>query len=192
MALYLIIFLSLKCSFVVVQSVGCVWLATPGTAAHQAPLSSTVSQSLLKFMSIELVMLSNHLIFCCPLLLLPSIFPSIRVFPMSQLFSSSGQSIGASASVLPVNIQGWFPLGLTGFISLQSKGVSRVFSSIVRLWSAFFMDVQLWDSYVTTGKTIALTIRTFVGKVMSLVFNMLSRFVVAFLPRRKHLQISWL
>ena len=73
---------------------------------------------------------SNHLILCCPLLLLPSIFPSIRVFSMSQLFTSGGQYIGASASasVLPMNIQGWFPLGLTGLISLLSKGLSRVFS----------------------------------------------------------------
>ena len=76
-------------------------------------------------------MLSNHLILCCPLLLLPSIFPSIRVFPMSQLFASGGQSIGTStlARVLPVNIQHWFPLGLTGLISSQFKELSRVFSS---------------------------------------------------------------
>ena len=74
--------------------------------------------------------ISNHLILCCPLLLLPSIFPSIRGFPMSQFFASGRQSIGvsASASVLPINIQDWFPLGLTGLISLQSKGPSRVFS----------------------------------------------------------------
>ena len=100
-------------------------------AAHQAPLSFTISWSLLKFLSIESVMLSsNHLILCYPLLL-PSIFPSIRVFPMSRLFISGGQSIRASAlaSVLPKNIQGWFPLGVTGLISLQSKGPSRVFST---------------------------------------------------------------
>ena len=86
------------------------------------PLSFTISQSLLKFISTELVMLSKHLALCCPLLLSPSIFPSIRVFPMSRLFASSGQSIGtsASASVLPMSIQDWFPLGLTGLISLLS------------------------------------------------------------------------
>ena len=89
----------------------------------------TISWSLLRFMSIELVMLSNHLIFCQPLLLLPSIFPSISSFPVSQLFTSGGQSIEASASVLPMKIQDWFPLGLNGLISLLSKGLSRVFSS---------------------------------------------------------------
>ena len=99
------------------------FFATPWTAAHQASLSHTISRSLLKFMSIELVMPSNHLILCHPLLLLPSIFPSIRSFPMSQFFASGGQSIGASAltSVLPVTLRGWFPLGLTGLISLMFK-----------------------------------------------------------------------
>ena len=106
----------------------------------QASLSFTISRSLLKLMSVGWMMLSNHLILCCGLLLLPSIFPSIRVFSnesalpiflMSQLFPSGSQSIGtsASASVLPMNIQGRFPLGLTGLISLQSKGLLRVFSS---------------------------------------------------------------
>ena len=91
----------------VAQSLSCVRLfATPWTAAHQASLSFTISQSLLKLISIESVMPPNHLILCCSLLLWPSIFPSIRSFPMSQLFVSGGQSIGASASVLPMNIQG--------------------------------------------------------------------------------------
>ena len=91
----------------------------------------TNSQSLLKLMSIDLVMPSNYLILCCPLLFPPSIFLSIRVFQMSQFFTSSVQSIGvsASASVLPMNIQDWFPLGWTGWTSLQSKGLSRVFSN---------------------------------------------------------------
>ena len=91
----------------------------------------TISLSLLKFMSTELVMPSSHLVLCRPLLLLPSVFPSIRVFSMSQLFPSGGQSIGAStsASVLPMNIQGWFPLGWTGLTSLLSMGLSRVFSN---------------------------------------------------------------
>ena len=101
------------------------------TGGHQAPLSSTISWSLLKFMSSESALLSNHLILCHPLHLWPSIFPSIRVFSSEPLFAASGQSIGAStsASVLPKNIQSWFPLGLTGLISLQSKGLSKVFSS---------------------------------------------------------------
>ena len=96
---------------------------TSWTAARQASLSITNSRNLLKLMSIESVMPSNHLILCRPLLLLPSIFPSIRSFPMSQLFTSGGQSIGvsASASVLPMNIQDRFPLGWTGWISLQSR-----------------------------------------------------------------------
>ena len=114
-----------------VQLLSHVWLfATPWTTAHQASLSITNSQSPPRPMSIELVMPSNHLIFCRPLLLLPSIFPSIRVFQMSQLFTSSGQSIGVSASisVIPMNTQDWSPLGWTGWISLQSKGLSRVFS----------------------------------------------------------------
>ena len=116
-----------------VQSLSCVWLfVTPWTAARQVSLSNINSQSLLKLMFIEMVMPSNHLILCRPLLLLPSVFPSIRVFTKrSQFFSSGGHSIGVStsASVLPINIQDWFPLGLTSWISLQSKGLSRVFSN---------------------------------------------------------------
>ena len=98
--------------------------ATPWTAACQASLTITNSRSLLKLMSIELVMPSNHLILCHPLLLLPSIFPSIRSFPMSQFFSSGAQRTGvsASASVLPMNTQDWSPLGWTGWISLHAKG----------------------------------------------------------------------
>ena len=114
-----------------VQSLSSVRLfETPWIAARQASLSITNSQSLLKLMSIELVMPSSHLILCHPLLLLPPIPPSIRVFPMSQLFSWGGQSTGvsASASVLPMNTQDWSPLVWTGWISLQSKGLSRVFS----------------------------------------------------------------
>ena len=111
-----------------VQSLSHVWLfTTPWTAAHQASLSITNSWSLLKLMSSQLVIPSNHLILFCPLLL-PSVFPIIRSFPVSQFFTSGGQSIGisASASVLPVNIQDWFPLGLTGLNSLQSKGLSSL------------------------------------------------------------------
>ena len=110
------------------------------TAACQASLSFTISWSLLKLMSIELVMPSNHLILYCSLLLLPSIFPSIRVFSMSQFFSSGSQSIGASApaSVLPMTIQDWFPLGLTGWISLQCKGLSTVLSNTTVQKHQFF------------------------------------------------------
>ena len=106
-------------------------LANSWTAACQASLSITNSRSLLKVMSIEVVMPSNHLILCCPLLLPPSVFPASGSFPVSQSFTSGGQRIGASASgsVLPVDIQDWSPLGWTGWISLQSKGLSRVFSN---------------------------------------------------------------
>ena len=117
---------------------------------------------------------------------------------MSQLFSSSGQSIGVSAStsVLPMNTQDPSPVGWTGWISLQSKGLSRVFSNSTvqkhQFFSAVFFVVQSSHPYVTTGKTIAVTRWTFVGKVMSLLLNMLSRLFITFLPRSKHLLISWL
>ena len=112
----------------------------PWTAAGQASLSFTISQSLLKLMSIESVMSSNHLVLCHPLLLQSSIFPSIRVLSMSRLFTSGGQSIGASAlaSVVPMNIQGWFPLALTGLISLLSRELSRVSSSTTVQKHQFF------------------------------------------------------
>ena len=114
--------------------------ATQWTSAHQASLSITNSQSLPKLMSIESVMPSKHIMLCHPLLLLPSIFPSIRDFPMSQLFTSGGQSIrvSASTSVLPVNTQDWSPLGWTGWISLQSKGLSGVSSSTTVQKHRFF------------------------------------------------------
>ena len=118
---------------------------TPRTAAHQASLSSTNSRSLLRHTSIESVMPSNHLTLCHPLLLLPSIFPSIRVFSNE----SGGQNIGVSAStsVLPMNSQDWFPLGLTSFISLQSKGLSRVFSNTTVQKHQFFgTQPSLWSS----------------------------------------------
>ena len=101
-------------------------------------------------------------------------------------------SVGTSASVLPKNIQDWFPLGLTGWISLQSKRLSRVFSNTTVLWRSAFFMVQLSHLYMTIGKTIALTRQSFVGKVMSLLFNMLSSLVITFLPRSKRLFISWL
>ena len=148
---------------------------------------------------------SSHLILCCPLLLLPSIFPSIKVFSNELAllirslkywnFSFSPFN-NKSFSNSQFNNQGQFPLGLTGFISFLSKRLSRVFSD-TSVWkhslqrSAFF-TVQLSHPYMTTGKTITMNIWTFVGKVMSLLFNTLSIFVIAFLPRSKHLLMSWL
>ena len=126
-------------------------------------------------------------------------FPAWESFPMSKFFASDAQSTGVSASisVLPVNTQDWSPCRWTGWISLQSKGLSRVFSntivqkaSILR-HSAFF-TVQLSHPYMTTGKTVALAKRTFVGKVMSLLLNRLSKLIITFLPRSKRLLISWL
>ena len=129
----------------------------------------------------------------------PQSLPAPGSFPMSQLFVWGGQSIGVSASgsVLPMDTQDWSPLGWTGWVSLQSKGPLKSLlqhhsskASILRR-SAFF-TVQLSHPYTTTGKTIALTRWIFVGKVMSLLLNMLSRLVITFLPRSKHLLISWL
>ena len=124
-----------------VQSLSRVWLfETPWIAARQASLSINNSRSSLRLMSIESVMPSSHLILCHPLLLLPPIPPSIRVFPMSQLFAWGGQSIGVSAwaSVLPMNTQDWSPLERTGWIFLQFKGLSRVFSNTTVQKHQFF------------------------------------------------------
>ena len=120
-------------------------------------------------------------------------FPASGSFPVSQLFSSGGQNIGAVASalVLPMTIQGWFLLGLTGLIPLQSKGLSRIFShTTIQKHQFLGAQFSFWSSshtflvqHLTPGKTIALTLQTFVSKVMSLLFNMLSRFIIAFLPR---------
>ena len=124
--------------------------------------------------------------------------PASGPLPMSQLLASGGQSIGVSAStsVLPMNIHDWSPLEWTGWISLQSKGLSRVFSNTTvqkhRFFSTQLFIVQLSHPFMTTGKTTALTRWTFVGKVMSLLFSMLSRLVIAFLPKSKRLLISWL
>ena len=147
------------------------------------------------------MMLSNYLILCrCLFSSCPQFFSASGSFPRSWLFPSGGQSIAASVSapVLPVNIQGWLPLGLPGWISLLSKGFSRVFSSTAAGkhqffggQPAFFM-VPFSHPHMTTGKTTTLTIWFLVGKEMSLLFNTLSRFVIAFLPRSKCLLISWL
>ena len=116
---------------------------------------------------------------------------------MSQFFTSGGQSIGtsASASVLPINIEDWFPLGLMDLMFLHFKGLSRAFNMTVQRHQFFATQLSLWSNshiHMTTGKTMALTRWTFAVKVMSLLFNMLPRLVIAFLPRTKHLLISWL
>ena len=138
-----------------IQSLRRVWLfVKPRTAACQDYLSITNSWNLLKLMSIKSVMPSNNLILCCPLLLLPSIFPSIRIFSNESSLHIRGQSIGASASasVLPMNTQDWSPLGWTGWISLQSEGLSRVFSnSTVQRHQFFSTQLSLWsDSHIHT------------------------------------------
>ena len=136
----------------IVQSLGCVWLfVTPWTAAHQAPLSFTISWGFLKLMSIDSMTLFKHLTLCHPFSC-PQSFPATRSFPMSWLFALSGQNIGASASVLPINIQNWFPLELTSLISLPSKGLSRIFSS-TSIWKHQFFSTQpfLWSTLTCLG-----------------------------------------
>ena len=157
---------------------------TPGVHPNPCPLSRrchpTISSSVVPFSS-------------CP-----QSFPASGYFPVSQLFASGGQNIGVSVStsVLPMNTQARSPLGWTGWISLQSKGFSSLLqhhsSKASILWHSAFFIVQLSHPYMTTGKTIVLTRWTFVGKVMSLLFNMLSRLIITFLLRSKHLLISWL
>ena len=173
----------------------CLILCDPMDCSQDS-LSITNSQSLLKLMSIESVMPSNHLILCHHLLLLPSIFPSIRVFSNKLALGIRWQSIAASASVLPMNIQDRFPLGWTGWISLLSKRLKSLLqhhsSKASVLWHSAFFIFLLSHPYMTTGKTIALTKWTFVGKVMSMLLNMLSRLVISFLPKGKRLLISWL
>ena len=143
-----------RCCCSVTKSCSTLW--APSTVAHQSSLSITISQSLPKFMSIESVMPSNHLILCHPVFLLLQSFLASGSFPMSQLFESGGQSIGASASasasVLPMKMQGWFPLGLTGFISLQFKGISKVFSSTTVWKHQFFgtLPSLLSSSHIRT------------------------------------------
>ena len=154
---------------------------TPGVYSISCPFSRWCHPTT----SSSVIPLSSHL----------QSFPASGSFPMSRFFAWGGQSTGgsASASVLPMNIQDRFRLGLTVSISLQSKGLSRVYSSKASILqcSAFFM-VQLSHPYMTIGKNIALSRRTFVGKEMSLLFNMLSRLFIDFLPMSKHLLISWL
>ena len=165
---------------------------TSWTAARQASLSITNSQSLLKLMSTESVLPSNHLILCHPLLLLPSIFPSIMVFSSESVLHISWPKYW-SFSISPSNEHPGlisFRMDRLDLLAVQGtlKSLLQHHSSkaSVLQCSAFFM-VQLSHPYMTTGKTIALTRWTFVGKVMSLLFNMLSRFVITFLPRSNHL-----
>ena len=153
---------------------------TPGSCSNSCPSSEwchpTISSYVIPFASS------------------PLSFPASGNFPMSQLFASGGQTIGVSAStsVLPMNAQDWSPLEWTGWISLQSKGPLRVFSNTTVqkhqffCTQLFFFIVQLSHPHMTTGKTIALTRRTFVDKVMSLLFNKLSKLVITFLPRSNH------
>ena len=162
-------------------------LCNPMACSTSTSLSFTISRSLFKLMSTESVIPLSHLIPFGPFSLLPSIFPSIRVFSSESILCISGQSIGASASasVLPMNIQGWFPLGLIDFISLQSKEHStpilqHTYKASI-LWHSDFFIVQCSHSYMTTGKSIALTTQTFVGQVLSLLLNTMFR--LTFLPR---------
>ena len=188
-----------KSPFISVQSLSRVWLfATLWTAARQTSLSITNSQSLLKLKSIESVMSFNHLILCHPLLL-PSIFPSIRVFSKESVLCIRWPKYWSfSFSISPSNQHS----GLISFRMdwLDLLAVQGTFKSLLQHHSSkasilqhspFFTD-QLSHPYITTRKTIALTRRTFVGKVMSLLFNLLSSLFIIFLPRSKHLLISWL
>ena len=182
-----------------VQPLICVHLfTTPWTAVCQASLSITNSWSLLKLTFIELVMPSNHLILCCPLLP-PSIFPSMRVFSNESVLHIRWPKYGNfSFSISPSN-------DYSGLISFRIDwfdllAVQETLKSLLQhhsskasiLWCSAFFMIELSHPYMTTGKTIALTRWTFVGKVMSLLFNMLSRLVIAFFPRSKRLLISWL
>ena len=183
-----------------VQSLSRVRLfATPWTAARQASLSITNSRSSLKLVSIESVMLSSHLILCRPLLLLPPIPPSIRVFSNeSTLRMRWPKYCSFSFSISPSSehpglicfTMDWLDL-LAAQGTLKSLLQHHSSEASILCCSDFFI-VQLSHPYITTGKTIALTRQTFVGKVLCLLFNMLSRLVITFLPRRKRLLISWL
>ena len=201
--MYLIAFMFWKIAtlYVYIQSVQSLvrLFATPWIAARQASLSITNSRSSLKLMSIELVMQSSHLILCCPLLLLPPIPPSIRVFfnestlhmrwPRYWSFSFSISPSKEHPGLISFRMDWLDLLAVQGTLKslLQHHG-----SKASILWHSAFFTVQLSHPYMNTGKTIALTRQTFVGKVMSLLFNMLSRLIRTFLPRSKRLLISWL
>ena len=173
--------------------------ATPWTAGCQASLSITNSQSLPKLMSIESVVPSNHLILYCPLLFLPSIFPNITVFSNQSVlcirwlkywhFSFHISPSNEHPGLISFRMDWLDLLAVQG--TLKSLLQHHSSKASILLCSAFSM-IQLSHPYLTTEKTIALTRRTFVDKVMSLLFNMMSRLVITFLPRSKHLLISWL
>ena len=193
-------FLKIHLSFSSVQLLSCVQLfATPWTAAHQASLSITNSQSLLKLTSIISVMPSNDLILCHPLPFPPSIFPNIRVvsnesvlhirWPKYWSFSFSISPSNEHPGLISFRIDSLDLLAVQG--TLKSPLQHHSSKASILQCSAFF-TVQLSHPYMTTGKTIALTRWTFVGRVMTLLFNMLSRLVITFLPRSKCLLISWL
>ena len=183
-----------------VQSLSCVRLfAAPWIPACQASLSITISRSSLKLTSIELVMPSSHLILCHPLFLLPPIPPNIRVFSNeSTLCMRWPKYWSFSFSIIPSKEHPGlisFRMDWLDLLAVQGtlKSLLQHHSSKASiLWRSAFFTVQLSRPYMTTGKNIALTRWTFVGKVMSLLFNMLSRLVITFLPRSKHLLISWL
>ena len=172
---------------------------TPRTAAYQTPLLSTVTWSLLRLLSVESLVPSSHLILCCPLLLLPSVFPSIRVFfselaihirwPKYWSFSFTINSSNEYSGLISFRMDKFDHLAVWGTLKRLLQHHSSK-ASILQC-SAFLM-VQLSPPYVTIGKTIALTIWTFDSKVMSLLFNTLSGFVIAFLPSSKCLLISCL
>ena len=181
-----------------VQSLSHVRLfATPWIAAQQASLSIKTSRSSLRLTSVELAMPSSHLIFCRPLFFVPPIPPSVSSF-QSQLFEWDGQSTGVSALglFLPKNTKVWSPLEWTGWTPCclwdsQESSPTPKFKNAI-LWCSAFFTAQLSHPYMTTWKTTALTRRSFVGKVMFLLLNKLSRLVITFLPRSKCLLISWL
>ena len=192
--------LSAGVQFSSLQLLHCVRLfLTPWTAARQASLSITNSWSLLKLTSIESMMPSNHLILCHPLLLLPSIFASIRVFsnesilrirwPKYWSFSFNISLSNEYSGLISFRVDLLHLLPVQGTL----KNFLQHYSSKASiLWHSAFFIVQLSHLYMTSGKTIALTRWTFVDKVVSLLFNMLSRLVITLLPRSKHLLISWL
>ena len=187
-----------KDMIVVAELLICVWLfAAPWTAAYQASLSFTISQRLLRLMSNESVMPSNHLFLCRPLLLLPSVFPSIMVFsnklalhirwPKYWSFSFSISPSNECSGLISFRVD-WFD-HITVYVTLKSLLEHHNVKTSI-LWHPAFFMVQLSHLYMTTGKTIVLTRWNFVSKVMSLLFNTLSRFVTALLPRSRCLSIS--
>ena len=179
-------------------------LATPWTAACQDSLSFTISRSVFKFTSIESMVLSNHFILCCPLLLLPSIFPSIRISSNELALCIRWRKYWSfSFSISPSDEYSWLiSFRIDWFDHLTVQGTFKSLlqhhnskASILWLSHRLIDSAFLWSNshpFMTTRKTIALIIYTFVNKVMCLLFKMLSRFVITFIPKSKHLVISWL